>query len=240
MGSTSFKNKVVGIFSDKDEVHNVIRDLNNSGYDKDDISILARDMKEGDTIKTHGGSTTYPTDTLRDTELGTNLNRDDVLTGSDVYPTGNMGKSSLRSDMTGTGIGSSVDKDLDEDVDFEDVHDVKEKDPNALVKGAATGGAIGLLGGLAVLMIPGIGPVLAAGPIYTAITAAAGGAALGATAGTIIGLLKDEGIPNDRADFYSRNFNRGNVIVMVHTEEGRSALAREILLRYNPETVDTF
>ncbi len=206
MGSTSFKNKVVGIFSDKYAVHNVITELNNNGFDSDSISVLARDMKDEERIRTHSGSsTTYPTDTLRDTEL------------KHRYP-----------DI------------VNEDEDFEDLHDVKEKDPEAMVKGAAAGGAIGLLGGLAVLMLPGVGPVLAAGPIYTAITAATGGAALGATAGTIIGLLKDEGIPNDRADFYSRNFNKGNVLVMIHTDEGRSSLAREILVRHNPDVVDTF
>lgn len=218
MGSKSFTNKVVGIFSDSTVIDSVLTDLNSRGFDRGDISVLARDMDEDSRIVTHS-TTTYPDTGYKTRDYGTTgvMDRDSTLTGTGYNTSGTV-----------------------EDRDFDDVHDVAEKDPNAMVKGATAGGVLGLIAGVGLLMVPGIGPVLAAGPLAAALTAAAGGAAIGATAGTLLGLLKDEGIPNDRADFYNRHFNKGDIIVMVHTDDARSSLAREVLVKYNPDTVDTF
>jgi hypothetical protein len=230
MGSKSFTNKVVGIFSDRTKVDSLLNELNSRGFDSGDISVLARDMDD-DRIVTHS-TTTYP-----DTEYRTGTN----------YPTGSMGTTTSSGSVLGSdyGVGDYGvrDRKLDvnnEDTDLDETHDVAEKDPNAMVKGAAAGGALGLIAGLGLLMVPGLGPVLAAGPLAAALTAAAGGAAIGTAAGTLLGILKDEGIPSDRADFYTRHFNKGDVIVMIHTDEGRSSLAREVLVNYNPDTIDTF
>jgi len=301
MGSKSFTNKVVGIFTDRFVVDSVLNELNNNGFDSGDISVLARDMDNSDRIVTHS-STTYPVDTevtlrddLRTGQTGTdvyprgtlgNVDYDETVIRDD-YPTGSSrlgsrvgdtlrhvddkitGRDSLRNNRdydttldrdydrtidrnidttldrdydrtVDRDFDRTVDRDLDNDKNYDNSHDVAEKDPKAMVKGATAGGALGLIAGIGMLLIPGVGPVLAAGPIAAALTAAAGGAAVGATAGTLLGLLKDEGIPNDRADFYNRHFNKGNVLIMVHTDEGRSSLAREILVRHNPETIDTF
>lgn len=61
--------------------------------------------------------------------------------------------------------------------------------------GAALGGLGGFLVGLGALAIPGIGPVLAAGPIAAALA----GVGLGAAAGGVIGALTELGIPEDDA-----------------------------------------
>src|SRR5580698_1301569 len=55
---------------------------------------------------------------------------------------------------------------------------------------AALGSVIGLAAGLVLLVIPGVGPLLAAGPL----AAAMGGIAAGAAVGGIVGLLKDQGV----------------------------------------------
>jgi len=49
--------------------------------------------------------------------------------------------------------------------------------------GGLAGGVIGLLAGIGALAIPGVGPFIAAGPIMAALS----GAAVGATAGGIVG-----------------------------------------------------
>lgn len=291
MGSTSFTNKVVGIFSDSVSVNAALDDLNANGFDRSDISVLAKDYDESERVITHSAATAYP-----DTELRNDVYRSGV-TGSDIYPTGTMdstlrgevaGRTTVERDvlldsqrvgydnrtvtekvgdaarsvddkLTGTdllnnntaytdnrsalevaGDALHTDRHVVSETQYDETHDVAEKDPKAMVKGATAGGALGLIAGLGVLLIPGIGPVLAAGPLAAAITAAAGGAAIGATAGTLVGILNDEGIPSDRADFYNRHFSKGNVIVMIHTDEGHSARAREILVKHNPETIDTF
>src|SRR5215218_9908135 len=57
--------------------------------------------------------------------------------------------------------------------------------------GATIGGIGGLLVGLGTLAIPGVGPIVAAGPLIAALT----GAGVGAMAGGLIGALTDIGVP---------------------------------------------
>src|SRR4028119_1668657 len=78
-----------------------------------------------------------------------------------------------------------------------------------MAKGAGTGAAIGGLAGLLVsltaLAIPGIGPVLAAGPLAAIIA----GAGIGATAGGLISGLTRLGVPEDDANYYAEGVRRG-------------------------------
>jgi len=66
--------------------------------------------------------------------------------------------------------------------------------------GAAVGGALGSLVGLGALAIPGIGPVIAAGPLVAALAGIGIGGALGGFAGALIGM----GIPEYEARRYGR------------------------------------
>ncbi|MGK7378045.1 general stress protein [Planococcus sp. 1R117A] len=81
--------------------------------------------------------------------------------------------------------------------------------------GAVTGGALGGLGGvlagIGALAIPGIGPIVAAGPIVAGLTGAAAGAGVGGLTGALIGL----GIPEDEAQEYETQFNEGRILVLV-------------------------
>jgi hypothetical protein len=64
------------------------------------------------------------------------------------------------------------------------------------VGGAVVGGLGGLLVGLGALAIPGVGPVIAAGTLATALGSTAAGAGIGAAAGGLIGALVGLGIPD--------------------------------------------
>lgn len=81
--------------------------------------------------------------------------------------------------------------------------------------GALTGGALGGLGGvlagLGALAIPGIGPIVAAGPIVAGLTGAAAGAGIGGLAGALIGM----GIPEKEAKEYESHFNEGKILVLL-------------------------
>jgi uncharacterized protein (TIGR02271 family) len=100
--------------------------------------------------------------------------------------------------------------------------------------GAALGGIGGLLVGLGALAIPGIGPVIAAGPLVTALA----GAGLGATAGGIIGALTDLGVPEEEAHYYAEGVRRGGVLVAVDTDDQRADRAAEIMERAGAIDVD--
>lgn len=89
------------------------------------------------------------------------------------------------------------------------------KAPEGVAAGAATGGVLGgvtgLLAGIGALAIPGIGPILAAGPIVATLT----GIAVGAGAGGLVGGLVGLGIPEDEAEEYEAFVNNGKILVLV-------------------------
>jgi len=93
--------------------------------------------------------------------------------------------------------------------------------------GAAIGGLGGLLLGLGALAIPGIGPVIAAGPIVAALA----GAGVGAVTGGIIGALVDMGIPEESAHAYAESVRRGNVLVTALVPDNRANEATRIMQR---------
>ncbi len=98
------------------------------------------------------------------------------------------------------------------------------------------GGVAGLAAGMIAVAIPGIGPLIAAGPLAGAI----GGLSIGAATGGIIGLLKDHGISDEEAEFISEGVRRGGSLVTVdRVTEDRAKQAKEILDRNGAIDVET-
>jgi hypothetical protein len=91
--------------------------------------------------------------------------------------------------------------------------------------GGVVGGVIGLLAGVGALVIPGIGPIIAAGALASTLT----GAGVGAAAGGLIGALAGMGVPDEDAKHFERGFKEGGVLVTVDAGED-SARAREALI----------
>ena len=100
--------------------------------------------------------------------------------------------------------------------------------------GAAIGGFAGFAAGIAALAIPGIGPILAAGPLAAGIM----GAGIGAAAGGIAGALKSHGITDKEASRYSDAVGRGGCLVMVHTNAQHIDHAADVLDRNGAIDVD--
>jgi len=101
--------------------------------------------------------------------------------------------------------------------------------------GAVVGGLGGLLVGLGALAIPGIGPVIAAGPLATTLL----GAGVGAAAGGLIGALVDVGVPEEEAGYYAEGIRRGSTLVSVRTEDEMIIdRAANIFERHNAVDID--
>ena len=103
---------------------------------------------------------------------------------------------------------------------------VKEtKAPEGATAGATTGGVvggvIGLLAGLGALAIPGVGPLIAAGPIMGALSGLGIGAATGGLVGGLIGL----GIPEYVAKNYNDRLQSGNFLISVHVDSSEEVTA---------------
>jgi len=77
--------------------------------------------------------------------------------------------------------------------------------------GGALGGAAGLLAGAGLLAIPGLGPVLAAGPIAAGLA--------GLAAGGVAGGLIDYGIDQQAGERYGAEVEQGKVLVAVEDED---------------------
>ena len=101
------------------------------------------------------------------------------------------------------------------------------------IGGAIMGGLSGVLLGLGAVLIPGIGPVIAAGPIVAGLV----GAGMGAAAGGLAGALVSWGIPEEEAEYYEEEFRSGRILVTVRAN-GREDEAREILLSHGAVGVD--
>ena len=106
--------------------------------------------------------------------------------------------------------------------DDERVRVTPDTESSATAKGAVTGavvgGGAGLAASLAGLAIPGIGPIIAAGPIVATLA----GAGTGAVAGGLIGGLVDLGVPENDAHYYAESVRRGGALVTVRADESRA------------------
>lgn len=106
------------------------------------------------------------------------------------------------------------------------------------VGGALAGGVLGGLGGILVglgaLAIPGIGPVIAAGPIAAGLA----GAGIGAAVGGLVGALVGWGVPEEDAEFYAEGVRRGGTLVAVRAEEGEVDSALQIMNRFGPVDIE--
>ena len=156
---------VVGFYDNYDEASQAVRDLENSGVDTEQISIVAPE------------------------------------------------KNQAEHDAVGAGEGAAT--------------------------GAVTGGTIGLMAGIGALLIPGVGPVIAAGTIATALGLTAVGAGVGAATGGLLGALIKSGFSKDDAEFYAEGIKRGGTLVYVAVEPAREEQVRQILQNAGSVDMDT-
>lgn len=114
------------------------------------------------------------------------------------------------------------------------------KAPEGAVAGAGAGGVLGgtlgLLAGIGALAIPGVGPLIAAGPVMAALSGIAAGVTLGGISGALVGM----GISEGDAKGYEGKLRSGSVLVAVHTESAdEQRLVRDILRRGGAHDIDT-
>jgi hypothetical protein len=159
---------VVGLFDSFTAAQNVVQELVNAGFPRNDISLLASDRR-GEYARAVGGT------------------------------------------ESAAGEGAAA----------------------GAVGGGVMGGVLGLLVGLGALAIPGIGPVIAAGPLAAALgtagATAVAGAGIGAATGGLIGALVGAGIPEEDASFYAEGVRRGGTLVLVKTSDDMANRAYDIM-----------
>lgn len=109
-------------------------------------------------------------------------------------------------------------------------HEKNTKAPEGTATGVATGGVIGgtlgLLAGIGALAIPGVGPLIAAGPIMGALAGLGAGGAVGGIVGALVGM----GIPEYEAKRFEGAVKDGGTLLSVHCDTSEEiATAKQAL-----------
>jgi hypothetical protein len=117
-------------------------------------------------------------------------------------------------------------------------HEKQTKAPEGTTAGVAAGGTIGgtlgLLAGIGALAIPGVGPLIAAGPIMGALAGLGVGGAVGGVVGALVGM----GIPEYEAKRYEGRVKDGGVLLSVHCDTSDEITrAKDILKRTGAEDI---
>lgn len=102
------------------------------------------------------------------------------------------------------------------------------------VAGAEIGAGLGAIAGLLLVVVPGVGPIMAAGPILAALS----GAAAGAVTGTLFGGLAELQLPHHHALAYEEGLRRGGTVVTAHVPESDAHLAQDILRRHGAVDIE--
>ena len=101
--------------------------------------------------------------------------------------------------------------------------------------GAFWGGIWGLLFGSAFFLIPGVGPLVMAGPLVGWIVGGLEGAVIVGGLSALGAGLYGIGIPKDSILQYETALKSGKFVVIAHGDATETARAREIINRTNPE-----
>src|SRR5437762_3106123 len=119
-------------------------------------------------------------------------------------------------------------------------HEKNTKAPEGTATGAGTGavvgGTLGWLAGIGALAIPGVGPLIAAGPIVAALTGVGVGGAIGGITGALVGM----GIPEYEAKRYEGRVKEGGILLSVHSDNSDwTKRAKAILERTGADDVSS-
>lgn len=168
-------------------------------------------------------------------------NLETVLAVYDSYDTAN---NAVR-DLVDAGFSRSVIGLAANDVTGEYAHLATDEDVTGSEGagfGAAVGGVTGAVASLAAIVIPGVGPIIAAGPLVALLGGATGavvGAAAGAVAGGLAASLIHLGIPDEDAGVYAETVRRGGALVTVTTTTDEEAdKATSVLRSHHPVDMD--
>jgi len=91
----------------------------------------------------------------------------------------------------------------------------------AAIGGAGVGGAAGVVAGLALLTVPGLGPVAAVGWLVATLGTTLAGAAVGTATGGLVATLTHHGIDDARAGVLAEGVKRGDTLVSAWVSDAK-------------------
>jgi hypothetical protein len=116
---------------------------------------------------------------------------------------------------------------------LEKARDASTSTEAAAASSASFGGGMGILAMLIALSIPGVGPIVALGPMLTVLAAMG----IGAAAGGLIGAFRNMGISHEEAPLYEEAVRRGAVMVVVIVDDRFEGDAAAVMSRHGARDV---
>jgi hypothetical protein len=104
--------------------------------------------------------------------------------------------------------------------------------------GAWVGGIFGLLVGAAFLWVPGVGPLVVAGSLASAVLGGLEGAVGGAAGAGLLGWLMSLGISKQHILKYEQHVKAGKYLLVAHGSPAEAAKATEILTPTKPAELE--
>lgn len=156
-----------------------------------------------------------------------------------IYPTFELAEAGVSALKSEGFRATDISVLLPENVGSKDLaHTKASKAPEGVTAGAGSGavigGTLGWLAGIGALTIPGIGPLLAAGPIVAALAGAGAMGAIGGIAGALVGM----GIPEYEAKRYEGRVRKGGILLSVHADDSAwTNRAKQVLVKTGAEDV---
>ncbi|HSJ35564.1 MAG TPA: hypothetical protein VLB85_10980 [Acidimicrobiia bacterium] len=134
-----------------------------------------------------------------------------------------------------------VDGDIDDDTTGTAGEEAAKGAAGGAVGGAAVGAGAGLLASAGMLLIPGVGPFLAAGTLAATLGAAAagavGGAAVGGAAGAILGAATHD---DETTEYYRSGIDRGSSMLSVEVADNQVNQVTDALRDAGADRVDVY
>ncbi|SDB98236.1 MULTISPECIES: general stress protein [unclassified Candidatus Frackibacter] len=191
---------IIGVFNEREQAERTVNEIRKSGYEEEEISIIAKQAQEA---------------------TG-ELHKDE---GDEYGDGGYYGDEYGQSVYNREGNYATEGNQAETGMTFEDQN---------LTDGTATGGTLGGLAGLVAgagaLAIPGIGPIIAAGPIAAGLS--------GAVTGGLAGALVDYGIPKEVGQNYEDHIRRGNMLAIFEGAESEEDTAEVAAIMQRNGAVD--
>lgn len=158
-----------------------------------------------------------------------------------IYPTGEIAEravdSLIREGFASPDISVLL-ADTRSTKDFAHTKDTKapEGTTAGVTTGGVIGGTLGVLAGIGALAIPGVGPLIAAGPIMAGLA----GLGVGGAVGGIVGALVGMGIPEYEAKRYEGRVKDGGTLLSVHCDSSDEvSRAKDILKATGAEDISS-
>jgi uncharacterized membrane protein len=124
---------------------------------------------------------------------------------------------------------SLVTSSVENQVKNEEMLEYGDKGAMKAAKGAGMGGLVGMLLGAPMLMVPGVGPLVVAGPLAMGLT--------GGIVGGFLGAMTGWGVEPDNVEKYQQMVTEGAVLIVVEGPPDEVARAHELLSAHSPDEV---